>query len=230
MEGAAVYVVTTYRREITSLITDTVAGWDAEHTSRKIEAHIGRDLQFIRINGTVVGVAGRAADLHGVAGAGGVRGLVEGTRVAFARGPLEDRPTGREPFRDHSPGRYRPYRDDEHPRPTRPASLVPLALDDRHRTRHRVDPRRPGGHGRRQHREPALGAGQRPAHLLRTGHRDRGGAVCGRGVPGGAVLGAADGQVGPQEAVHDHAGGVSRRHRADVGRLRRRGGSSCSAS
>jgi len=32
-----------------------VASWDAEHTSRKIEANIGRDLQFIRINGTVVG-------------------------------------------------------------------------------------------------------------------------------------------------------------------------------
>lgn len=55
VEGAAVYVVTTYRDEITSLITDTVAGWDAEQTSKKIEAHIGRDLQFIRINGTVVG-------------------------------------------------------------------------------------------------------------------------------------------------------------------------------
>ncbi|MFI0231514.1 DUF445 domain-containing protein [Streptomyces sp. NPDC017086] len=55
VEGAAVHVVTTYQREITSLITDTVAGWDAEHTTRKIEAHIGRDLQFIRINGTVVG-------------------------------------------------------------------------------------------------------------------------------------------------------------------------------
>ncbi|MFF0743152.1 DUF445 domain-containing protein [Streptomyces sp. NPDC004111] len=55
VEGAAVYVITTYRSEITSLITDTVAGWDADHTSKKIEAHIGRDLQFIRINGTVVG-------------------------------------------------------------------------------------------------------------------------------------------------------------------------------
>nr|WP_167501867.1 DUF445 domain-containing protein [Streptomyces malaysiensis] len=55
LEDAAVYVVTTYRDEITSLITETVASWDAEHTSRKIEAHIGRDLQFIRINGTVVG-------------------------------------------------------------------------------------------------------------------------------------------------------------------------------
>ncbi|MFK0255684.1 DUF445 domain-containing protein [Streptomyces sp. NPDC090445] len=55
IEGAVVYVVTTYRAEITSLITETVAGWDAEQTTRKIEAHIGRDLQFIRINGTVVG-------------------------------------------------------------------------------------------------------------------------------------------------------------------------------
>ncbi|MET8827462.1 DUF445 domain-containing protein [Streptomyces sp. NPDC004610] len=55
VEDAAVHVVTTYRDEITSLITDTVASWDPEHTTRKIEAHIGRDLQFIRINGTVVG-------------------------------------------------------------------------------------------------------------------------------------------------------------------------------
>ncbi|MEV6245429.1 DUF445 domain-containing protein [Streptomyces sp. NPDC051742] len=54
-EDAAAYVVTTYRHEITSLITDTVAGWDATQTSKKIEANIGRDLQFIRINGTVVG-------------------------------------------------------------------------------------------------------------------------------------------------------------------------------
>ncbi|MEU7028675.1 DUF445 domain-containing protein [Streptomyces sp. NPDC015232] len=54
-EDAAAYVVTTYRAEITSLITDTVAGWDATQTSKKIEANIGRDLQFIRINGTVVG-------------------------------------------------------------------------------------------------------------------------------------------------------------------------------
>ncbi|MGW1551318.1 DUF445 domain-containing protein [Streptomyces sp. NPDC002346] len=55
LEDAAVYVVTRYRTEITSLISDTVASWDADQTSKKIEAHIGRDLQFIRINGTVVG-------------------------------------------------------------------------------------------------------------------------------------------------------------------------------
>ncbi|MEU7313129.1 DUF445 domain-containing protein [Streptomyces sp. NPDC007083] len=66
IEGAAAHLVTTYRDEITSLISETVASWDAEHTSRKIEAHIGRDLQFIRINGTVVGsLAGLA--IHTVA-------------------------------------------------------------------------------------------------------------------------------------------------------------------
>ena len=55
VEDAAAYVVSTYRSEITSLITDTVNAWDGEETSRKIEIQIGRDLQFIRINGTVVG-------------------------------------------------------------------------------------------------------------------------------------------------------------------------------
>ena len=51
----AAYLVGTYRQEITSLITDTVAAWDGPATSRKIEIQVGRDLQFIRINGTVVG-------------------------------------------------------------------------------------------------------------------------------------------------------------------------------
>jgi len=55
VEDAAVYVVTTYRNEITALITDTIEAWDAEETSRKVEIQVGRDLQFIRINGTVVG-------------------------------------------------------------------------------------------------------------------------------------------------------------------------------
>jgi len=55
VEGAAAYVVLNYRDEITTLITDTVQRWDAEETSRKIELQVGRDLQFIRINGTVVG-------------------------------------------------------------------------------------------------------------------------------------------------------------------------------
>jgi uncharacterized membrane-anchored protein YjiN (DUF445 family) len=53
--GAAVYIVKNYRDEITTLITDTIDRWDAKETSRKIELQVGRDLQFIRINGTVVG-------------------------------------------------------------------------------------------------------------------------------------------------------------------------------
>jgi uncharacterized membrane-anchored protein YjiN (DUF445 family) len=55
LDGVASYVVSNYRSEITTLITDTVQRWDAEETSRKVELQIGRDLQFIRINGTVVG-------------------------------------------------------------------------------------------------------------------------------------------------------------------------------
>jgi uncharacterized membrane-anchored protein YjiN (DUF445 family) len=55
LADAAGYVVRHYRAEITTLITDTVERWDAEETSRKVELQVGRDLQFIRINGTVVG-------------------------------------------------------------------------------------------------------------------------------------------------------------------------------
>jgi uncharacterized membrane-anchored protein YjiN (DUF445 family) len=55
VEDVAGYVVRHYRDEITTLITDTVDRWDAQETSRKVELQVGRDLQFIRINGTVVG-------------------------------------------------------------------------------------------------------------------------------------------------------------------------------
>jgi uncharacterized membrane-anchored protein YjiN (DUF445 family) len=52
---AAGYVVSRYSGEITGLISDTVHRWDGPETARKIELQVGRDLQFIRINGTVVG-------------------------------------------------------------------------------------------------------------------------------------------------------------------------------
>lgn len=52
---AASYLVRTYKHEIASIITDTVERWDAVETSEKIELQVGKDLQFIRINGTVVG-------------------------------------------------------------------------------------------------------------------------------------------------------------------------------
>jgi len=55
LEGTAAYIARHYSGEITTLITDTVERWDGVETSRKIELQVGRDLQFIRINGTVVG-------------------------------------------------------------------------------------------------------------------------------------------------------------------------------
>ncbi|MGB8021789.1 MAG: DUF445 domain-containing protein [Candidatus Nanopelagicales bacterium] len=48
-------LVADYKVELTSVITDTVARWDGPETARRIELAVGRDLQFIRINGTVVG-------------------------------------------------------------------------------------------------------------------------------------------------------------------------------
>ncbi len=49
------YAVEQAREEVAKLIAATVGAWDADATSRKIELQIGRDLQFIRINGTLVG-------------------------------------------------------------------------------------------------------------------------------------------------------------------------------
>jgi uncharacterized membrane-anchored protein YjiN (DUF445 family) len=49
------YVVRNYAGEVATVISDTVQRWDGEDASRRIELHVGRDLQFIRINGTVVG-------------------------------------------------------------------------------------------------------------------------------------------------------------------------------
>jgi len=52
---AAQHLVTQYGVEITAIITETIERWNADEASRRIELHVGRDLQFIRINGTVVG-------------------------------------------------------------------------------------------------------------------------------------------------------------------------------
>jgi uncharacterized membrane-anchored protein YjiN (DUF445 family) len=49
------YVVRNYAGEVATVISDTVQRWDGDDASRRIELHVGRDLQFIRINGTVVG-------------------------------------------------------------------------------------------------------------------------------------------------------------------------------
>jgi uncharacterized membrane-anchored protein YjiN (DUF445 family) len=49
------HVATHYADDLTAVISTTVARWDTEETSRRLELQVGRDLQFIRINGTVVG-------------------------------------------------------------------------------------------------------------------------------------------------------------------------------
>jgi uncharacterized membrane-anchored protein YjiN (DUF445 family) len=50
-----VFVVKRYGDELTAVITHTIDRWDGKEAARKIELHVGRDLQFIRINGTIVG-------------------------------------------------------------------------------------------------------------------------------------------------------------------------------
>ena len=50
-----VWAVDRYGEELTSVITATIARWDGKEAARRIELHVGRDLQFIRINGTIVG-------------------------------------------------------------------------------------------------------------------------------------------------------------------------------
>lgn len=53
--NAITLVVGRNSAQIASLISDTVKSWDGMDTSRRVELAIGRDLQFIRINGTLVG-------------------------------------------------------------------------------------------------------------------------------------------------------------------------------
>jgi len=52
---AAVFAVERYGEELTAVITHTIQRWDGKEAARRIELHVGRDLQFIRINGTIVG-------------------------------------------------------------------------------------------------------------------------------------------------------------------------------
>ena len=44
-----------YGSSIVKLVSETVRGWDAQTITNRLEAAVGRDLQYIRINGTLVG-------------------------------------------------------------------------------------------------------------------------------------------------------------------------------
>jgi len=48
-------LVNRYGQGIVGLVSTTVQGWDATTVTNKLEAAVGRDLQFIRINGTLIG-------------------------------------------------------------------------------------------------------------------------------------------------------------------------------
>ncbi|WP_199223841.1 MULTISPECIES: DUF445 domain-containing protein [Solirubrobacterales] len=52
---AVTSLVDTYGAELTTVITHTIDQWDGDEAARRLELMVGRDLQFIRINGTVVG-------------------------------------------------------------------------------------------------------------------------------------------------------------------------------
>ena len=60
------FFVNDYGDELAEVISVTVERWDADEASERIELFVGRDLQFIRINGTVVGALAGLA-IHTVA-------------------------------------------------------------------------------------------------------------------------------------------------------------------
>src|SRR5438270_13954958 len=52
---AVVGMAASYGGSIVKLVSETVRGWDARTVTNRLEAAVGRDLQYIRINGTLVG-------------------------------------------------------------------------------------------------------------------------------------------------------------------------------
>ncbi len=65
-ESGARALAEQFHDELAGLVTGTIERWDAAETSNQLELLLGRDLQFIRINGTVVGAAIGLA-LHAIA-------------------------------------------------------------------------------------------------------------------------------------------------------------------
>jgi uncharacterized membrane-anchored protein YjiN (DUF445 family) len=52
---AVVGLAASYGGSIVRLVSDTIRSWDARTVTARLEAAVGRDLQYIRINGTLVG-------------------------------------------------------------------------------------------------------------------------------------------------------------------------------
>ncbi|MGL4743295.1 MAG: DUF445 domain-containing protein [Dermatophilaceae bacterium] len=66
LADAVAFVVGRYGRELAEVISVTIDRWDGREAGRRIELFVGRDLQFIRINGTVVGALAGVV-IHAVA-------------------------------------------------------------------------------------------------------------------------------------------------------------------
>jgi uncharacterized membrane-anchored protein YjiN (DUF445 family) len=65
VESGARALAGQFHDELADLVTGTIERWDAAETSSQLELLLGRDLQYIRINGTVVG-AGVGLVLHAI--------------------------------------------------------------------------------------------------------------------------------------------------------------------
>ena len=65
VESGARALAGQFHDELADLVTGTIERWDADQTSSQLELLLGRDLQYIRINGTVVG-AGVGLALHAI--------------------------------------------------------------------------------------------------------------------------------------------------------------------
>ena len=55
IQGAARFIADNYASDITAIISDTIERWDGQEAAEKIELMVGKDLQYIRVNGTIVG-------------------------------------------------------------------------------------------------------------------------------------------------------------------------------
>ena len=73
------FFVNTYGSELAEVISATVDRWDGKEAAERIELHVGRDLQFIRINGTIVGALAGLGHPRPVPG-GGLRKPVRANR------------------------------------------------------------------------------------------------------------------------------------------------------
>ena len=54
-ERVAATLLPSAQAQLSTFIADVVAAWDADTITDKVELRVGRDLQYVRVNGTVVG-------------------------------------------------------------------------------------------------------------------------------------------------------------------------------